>query len=103
MFRFFALVIGLAAVVWFALSYTGYVIVRDETGLAKTVRVINGEWRQDLVNLPFGYFVVIPEVEGEVVVRCSDGSTVRGGYVTSHWKERVKVTGKGTCENLVQL
>lgn len=103
MLRFFALAIGLSAVVWLATSYTGYVIVCDDTRLAQSARVTNGEWRQDLMNLPFGYFAVIPEVEGEVIVRCSDESTVGEGYVTSHWTERVKVTGSGTCENLVQL
>lgn len=103
MLRFIVLVLGLSAIVWLAVTYTGYVLVRDETGLAQTAQVTNGEWQQRLVHLPFGYFAVIPEVEGEVVVRCSDGSTVSGGYVTSHWKERVKVTGNGTCENLVQL
>lgn len=102
MLRFISLVFGLSAVVWLALTYTGYVVVRDNTGLAQTARVTNGEWQQGLVDFPFDYFVVIPEVEGEIVVRCSDGSTVSGGYVTSHLKERVTVTGNGTCENLVQ-
>jgi len=66
-------------------------------------RVKNGEWQQNLTDFPFGYFAAIPKVEGEVEVQCSDGSKVSGGYVTTHWKERVKVTGEGTCEDLVQL
>lgn len=103
MVRYLIAVAGLCAVSWLALSYTGYVIVRDETGLADEARVRSVEWQQNLADLPFGYFVAIPEIEGEVEVECSDGSKVSGGYVATHWKETVKVNGAGTCADMVQL
>lgn len=103
MVRYLIVFVGVAAVIWFAVSYTGYVIVRDETGLAQNARVKNSVRQQELTDLTFGYFAAIPEVEGEVEVRCSDGSTVSGSYVAKHWKEKVKVTGERMCQNLVQL
>lgn len=84
------------------LEFTGYVIVHDETGLATSVRVVSGDWYQKLTDLPLGYFVAIPDMEGGVEVICSDGSIVSGGYVTSHWQETLTVIGSGTCEDLVQ-
>lgn len=102
--RRFALVLGailvLLAVFAARLSYTGYVIVHDETGLATEARLTNSRQKQPLTALPFGYFVGIPEIEGGIEVRCSDGSMARGGYVTAHWKENVSVTGDGICERL---
>lgn len=84
------------------LEFTGYVIVHDKTGLATSARVTNGERHQNLTDLPLGFFVVIPDLEGEIEVLCSDGSKVSGGYVTRHWKETVTVVGSGTCEKLVE-
>jgi hypothetical protein len=83
-------------------EYTGYVVVHDETGRAVEARITNGIREQALSDLPFGYFIAVPKVEGEIEVRCSDGSTVRGGYVTGHWKEYVAVIGNRTCEDLRQ-
>lgn len=103
MVRYLIAFVGFSIVIWLTASYTGYVIVRDETGLAQNARVKNAVRQQELTDLPFGYFAAIPEVEGEVEVRCSDGSKVSGGYVTAHWKEKVKVTGERTCKDLVQL
>ena len=82
--------------------FTGYVIVHDKTGLATSARVTNGEWHQNLTDLPYGYFVVIPDLKGGVEVFCSDGSNVSGGYVTRYWRETVTVIGNGKCEQLVQ-
>lgn len=94
--------VGLFLFLGLILTYTGYVVVRDETGLAVEARVVNGEQDQILSPLPFGYFIGIPRVEGEIWVYCSDGSSVRGGYVTRHWRETVTVVGDGTCEKLFQ-
>ena len=80
------------------LLYDGFVVVRDETGMVVQVQLTNAHQKQTLVNLPFGYFVGTPRLEGEIEVRCSDGSTVRGGYVTPYSAETVTVTGEGTCE-----
>lgn len=102
MLRYLIAFIALCFIGWLTLTFTGYVIVHDKTGLAKTAQVINSKWRQSLLKLPFGYFVVIPDMEGEVEVRCSDGSIVNGGYVTKHWQESLTVMGEGTCEKLVQ-
>ncbi|HSF11420.1 MAG TPA: hypothetical protein VLA50_00465 [Erythrobacter sp.] len=102
MLRYLIALLCLCLFGWLILEFTGYVIVHDETGLATSVRVVNSEWRQDLTDLPFGYFVAIPDLEGGVEVRCADGSIVRGGYVTRHWQERVTIVGNGTCAELVQ-
>ena len=103
MVRYLIALMGLSLMIWLASSYTGYVIVRDDTGLVKDARVIGGIRHQDLTDLPFGYFAAIPDVEGEIEVRCTDGSKVSGGYVTKHRKEMVEVTGEETCRDLIQL
>ena len=82
MLRYLIAIVAICAAFWIGLTYTGYVIVHDETGLAETARVRNSEWQQNLTKLPFGYFAAIPDMEGEIEVRCTDGSSVSGGYVT---------------------
>ena len=103
MLRLFIAIIAFCVFAWLTLNFTGYVIVDDKTSLAETARVTNGKWHQVLSKLPFGYFVVIPDLEGEVEVLCSDGSRVSGGYVTKRWQQRLAVTGEGSCNRLIQL
>ena len=101
MLRYLIALLGISLIGWLTLSYTGYVIVHDKTGLAETAQVRNGIRDQTLSRLPWGYFVAIPDMEGGLEIRCSDGSKVRGGYVTTHWRESLTVVGDGTCENLI--
>lgn len=79
-------------------KFVGIVIVGDKTGMATEVRIANASQKQRLHGLPFGYFVGIPKMEGEIEVHCSDGTSVRGGYVTPHMRDTAIVTGDGTCE-----
>lgn len=101
MLRNLIILIALSFIGWLTLTYIGYVIVHDKTGLAETAQVKNGIWHQNLTKLPLGYFLVIPDMEGGVEVRCSDGSKVRGGYVTTHGRESLTVVGEGTCAKLI--
>ncbi|WP_156309691.1 hypothetical protein [Novosphingobium sp. AAP93] len=101
MVRYLIALFCLCLLGWLTLEFTGYIVVHDKTGLATSARVTNGELHQNLADLPLGYFVGIPDLEGGIEVLCSDGSEVSGGYVTRHLKETVTVVGRGTCEKLV--
>lgn len=83
----------------FCMEYYGFVIVHDETGMAVEAK-LSGLHEQKLSSLPFGYFAGIPNVEGGITVRCSDGTSVHGGYVTAHAKVSATVTGHETCDKL---
>ena len=100
-FRFALIVVAIIVACALLLQFTGYVLVRDETGLAKKAQLTNSVYSQDMTALPFGMFFAIPDLEGEVRVTCSDGSEVSGGYATNFWTERLVVQGEGTCEKLV--
>lgn len=99
------LVLALVALVFLIamfFQFGWYVIVEDETGLAVVeARLSNSNEKQVLTKLPFGYFFGIPRLEGQFEVICSDGSTLRGGYVTPHYRFTRTVIGDGTCAKLV--
>jgi hypothetical protein len=96
-------ILSLSLGLWLVLMFNGYVIVRDKTGVVQKVLAINRQQNQTLTAIPFGFFVAIPHLEGEVKVICSDGSTVSGGYVTRGSTVTLTVAGDGTCEKLVPL
>ena len=91
-----AIVAGLIAYI----AVAGSVVVHDRTGHAVDAIVANATDKQNLVGLPAGYFVAIPNLEGEVRVACSDGSSVRGGHVTWRSHTWLTVDGRQSCENL---
>ncbi|WP_226698881.1 hypothetical protein [Qipengyuania gaetbuli] len=82
------------------LEYRGLVIVHDETGMVSSARLTSAKKKQPLSEIPLGYFVGIPALEGGIEVLCSDGSKVRGGYVTPHARTVVTVKGQGTCSTM---
>ncbi|MBX7527756.1 hypothetical protein [Qipengyuania vesicularis] len=80
-----------------------YIIVKDKTGLVTEVKISNGITQQKLKELSSGYFVGIQDQQGQLVVKCSDGSELRGLYVGAHYRYRWKVVGDGTCDDIWKL
>ena len=87
--------IGLSALAVVGLGYVwlaGSVIVHDETGSVTAAVITNGEIEYRLQRLPGGtFFRVVPRFDGEIEVRCRNGSVHRGGYVTHHTSVSVRV------------
>ena len=78
----------------------GYVILVDHSGQVVSATIIgsDGATQQPMYRLPGGRFVAIPSIEGDVEIRCRDGSVGRGGYVTPHMPERLEVRSGKTCD-----
>jgi hypothetical protein len=99
--RAFRLGIGLFAIaavgcgyVWFS----GSVTVHDETGSVTAAVITNGETEYPLYRLPGGtFFRVMPRFDGEIEVRCGDGSAHREEYVTHHMRVSVRVIDDAPC------
>lgn len=86
-------------VTYLSVVLLGYVIVVDHSGQVVSATIIgsDGVAQQPMYRLPGGRFVAIPRIEGEVAIRCRDGSVGRGGYVTPHMPERLEVEPGKTC------
>ena len=77
----------------------GYVILVDHSGQVVSATIIgsDGATQQPMYRLPGGRFVAIPSIEGDVEIRCRDGSVGLGGYVTPHMPEWLEVERGKTC------
>lgn len=78
-------ILAALAIAWVALSLAGLVLVRDRTGQVVRATLVSGGGgasTQALLDLPGGYFVAIPQIEGTVEIECLDGSRHQNGYVT---------------------
>ena len=94
-----ALLMAAGAFVWTA----GSAVVIDETGGVETAVVTNGGGAdQKLHQLLKGYFYAMPQLEGTIEVRCSNGLRKQAGYVTGSVHTTVRVLGKTPCERLVE-
>lgn len=87
-----AAIAGLLAA-YLILPILGYVIVHDPGGQVVSAVLFGNGKTQPMHRAPGGFFVAIPRVEGEVAIRCRDGSVDHGGYVTPHTDERFTVAG----------
>ena len=75
--------------------------VHDDTGSVTAAVTTNGETEYPLYRLPDGtFFRVMPRFDGEIEVRCRDGSTHRGEYVTYHMNVSVRVIEDAPCRFL---
>ena len=73
-------------------SFYGSVIVHDDTGKVISAVITNGQTEWSLLKLPGGkFFRVPPRADGEIEVRCSDGSSDRGEYVSHNTHVAVRV------------
>ena len=92
---------GLVAVALLAvivgLSLAGSVTVVDPGGQVVSARLVGGGRVQQLHELPWNRFYGIPKLEGAVEVRCINGSTDLGGYVTPHSDTRLTVVTGENC------
>ena len=80
----------------------GSAVVVDDTRGVESAFVVNsvgGEQR--LTRLWSGYLYAIPQIEGTILVRCRDGSTQKGGYVTGLAHTKIRVVGDTPCERLL--
>ena len=76
------------AYLWIA----GSAVVVDETGEVESAFVVTSDGReQKLAQLWSGFFYAIPQIEGTIRVRCHDGSTTEGGYVTGHMHTKIRM------------
>jgi hypothetical protein len=90
----FALAAVACGYVWFH----GSVTVHDETGSVTAAVITDGEVEYPLYPLPGGtFFRVMPRFDGEIEVRCRNGSTDRGAYVSHHMHTAVRVIEDVPC------
>ena len=80
---------------------SGSVMVFDDTGDVVEAVATDDRSEQRLYRLPGGTFYAMPRVEGEIEVRCRDGSKHRAGYVTRHFHTWVRV--EVPCGKLIEL
>lgn len=89
----FAAIGGLLAA-YLILLMLGTVIVYDPGNQVVSAAIVGGNGTtQPMHRAPGGFFVAIPRIEGEVGIRCRDGSVDHGGYVTPHMEQRLTVAG----------
>ena len=81
----------------------GSAVVVDETGGVVSAVVTNESNEQPLVRLWSGYFYAIPDMEGSIEIRCSNGLRTRRGYVTGHINTKVRVFGDRPCAQIVEV
>jgi hypothetical protein len=82
----------LALFLFVAFSVIGLVVVFDDTGeVLEAVATNDHSPEQRLYRLPGGTFWAIPQFEGEIEIRCRNGSSVRGGYVGGPGHTRLEV------------
>lgn len=85
-------------VTYLVFELLGSVIVTDQTGQVVSATIIGSNGAtQAMYRLPWGNFVAIPRIEGDVAIRCRDESVGRGGYVTPHMHARLEVKPGKTC------
>lgn len=97
---------GIGRTTWIALAATagllaaylislmlGTVVVYDPGGQVVSAVLFGNGKTQPMHRAPGGFFVAIPHIEGEIAIRCRDGSSGHGGYVTPHIDERFTVAG----------
>jgi len=86
--------IGAFLAAYLILLLLGSVVIEDREGQIVSATIVGSNGAaQPMHRVPGGLFVAIPRIEGEVVVHCRNGTVGRGGYVTPHMDERLKVTG----------
>lgn len=81
-----ALVGVLAGLLGLARLYAaGSVVVRDVDGSITSAALRNDGRKIGIHRLPGGLHLSTARLEGEAVVRCSNGKAISLGYVTSGW------------------
>ena len=87
-----------AAWLWSA----GSVVVDDDTDQVTAAVITDGGHpprKQRLYRLWKGHFYGIPRYEGVVELHCRNGAQKQWGYVSSHSRTKVRVTGEPSCRN----
>lgn len=77
-------------------SYAGYVVVRDRTGMVENASIVGFHGGSRLYGVA-GHYFGIPPYEGAIEVHCTDGSQLQGGIARPGDSIYVDVTGEGTC------
>jgi hypothetical protein len=79
------------------ITVSGLAVVHDDTGEVASAVITNDHEERSLWRLPGGTFFGFPSFDGQIEVRCNDGSKARGGYVTAGLHTSVRVVGSTPC------
>ena len=86
--------VGILLVTYLVLRFLGSVVVADREGQAVSATIVAGDGTtQPMHRIPGRMFIAIPRIEGEIAIRCRNGSVAHGGYVTPHMDGRLRVAG----------
>lgn len=84
---------------WAYVWFYGSVIVYDDTGRVASAVITNDDTEWPLFRLPGNvFFRVPPRGDGEIEVRCQDGSSARGEYVSHQMHVSVRVVEDAACQ-----
>jgi hypothetical protein len=79
-------------------SFMGSVVVVDQDGQIISATIIASDGAtQPLYRMPVHIWAAAPRIEGDIAIRCRDGSASRGGYVTPHQTVWIKIKSDGSC------
>ena len=76
----------------------GSVVLVDQGGQIVSASIVASDGAsQPLYRLPGHMFAAIPRIEGEISIRCRDGSARSSGYVTPHLHVWTKIGSDDGC------
>jgi hypothetical protein len=82
----------------------GSAVVFDRSGnVVSAVVMASGRETRPLHQLPGHIFYTVPQTDGEIEVRCRDGSRKRWGYVTSHMHTWLRVEPGTGCAKITDV
>lgn len=82
----------------------GSAVVFDRSGnVVSAVVIASGRDTGPLYQLPGHVFYTVPQTDGEIEVRCRDGSHKRWGYVTSHMHTWLRVEPGPGCAKITDV
>jgi hypothetical protein len=88
---------------WLYMGIVGSVWVFNRSGDDVHAVILVGDREQQMLRLPGGTFFAFPEQDSEIEVRCRDGSSARGGYVTRHLQTSITVVAASPCKVVEHL
>jgi hypothetical protein len=79
-------------------SFMGSVVLVDRSGQIVSATIVASDGiSQPLHRMPAHIFAAVPNIEGEIAIRCRDGSARRGDYVTPHQNVWITIKSDGGC------
>jgi hypothetical protein len=79
-------------------SFMGSIVVVDQGGQIISATIIASDGAtQPLHRMPGHIWATVPRIEGDIAIRCRDGSASMGDYVTPHQNVWIKIKSDGSC------